>query len=213
MPPTLLDLVGDIRQAVERLPHDQLVDILVYVFKEYVVEGPAPVGAFAAPAPDALAGMSFAEVVRSLQLRLELPELELFEVQGERVSVRLQGRLVPLSAAPAHPAAAPLPAAVPAAVQQAGPTAMQQSPPAAGPAGAAGAGGTVLPARPTGAPTLPASTVAGAGAAAGATAPAAAVAPAGPGAAGGPPAAGSPAAATQQPAAAPGPRGGLLEID
>src|SRR5262245_3150101 len=155
--PNVLDLVGDIREAVERLPKDQLVDILVYVFKEYVVEGSPPLAAGPGVAvQDDLAGMSFAEVVRSLQLRLDLPELELFDVQGARVSIRLQGRSIPIEVgaaraepgpppAPPPPAAAPpapsapapaarAPAAAPVpapAARPAGPAAPQQNAPAA----------------------------------------------------------------------------------
>jgi hypothetical protein len=140
--PNVLELVGDIREAVERLPREQLVDVLVYVFKEYVVEGAPLSSAMPTPLPDDLAGMSFAEVVRSLQLRLDLPELELFEVQGERVCVRLQGRPVPLEVTPARaeplPAAAPTPpapaagpVAAPAATQQSARVATQQTPPPA----------------------------------------------------------------------------------
>ena len=40
-------------------------------------------------------GMSFAEVIRSLQLRLDLPELELFDVQADRVLLRAAGRRHP----------------------------------------------------------------------------------------------------------------------
>ena len=86
MPPNVLDLVGEIRGAVERLPKEQLVDILTYVFKEYVVEGPAPLAAAPTAFQDDLAGMSFGEVVRSLQLRLDLPDL-----LGE-LRMRPQGR-------------------------------------------------------------------------------------------------------------------------
>ena len=151
--PNVLDLVGDIREAVERLPKDQLVDILVYVFKEYVVEGSPPLAAGPGVAvQDDLAGMSFAEVVRSLQLRFDLPELELFDVQGGRVSVRLQGRSIPIEVGaaraepgppPAPPPPAPAPAPTPAArapvaaaspappARPAAPAAPQQTVPAA----------------------------------------------------------------------------------
>src|SRR3954470_1501061 len=106
--PNVLDLIGDIREAVERLEKEQLVDILVYVFKEYVVQGPAPLQGAAQQLQDDLEGMSFAEVIRSLQLRLDLPELELFTVEDTgRVTVRLGGRPVPIEAQAARPTPAP----------------------------------------------------------------------------------------------------------
>lgn len=150
MPPNVRDLVGDIREAVERLPQEALADILVYVFKTYVVEGPAPLGASAPVVRDELEGMSFAEVVRALQLRLDLPELELFEVQGERVSLRVQGRSIPVEARatqpeppppvahPPAPAAPPppvvaAPAAAPVAAPAARPTPAVPAPVASAP--------------------------------------------------------------------------------
>ena len=62
----LRDLVGDIREALERHPKEALVEILTYVFKEYVVQGPEPLEASAAPLRDDLEGLSFAEVMRSV---------------------------------------------------------------------------------------------------------------------------------------------------
>src|SRR5258706_3910120 len=108
-PPNIRDLVGDIREALERFPREALVEILTYVFKEYVVEGPAPIASSAPSLRDDLDGMSFAEVIRSLQLRLDLPELALFEVQGDRVSVKIGGRPVPIDAQAREPLPAPAP--------------------------------------------------------------------------------------------------------
>src|SRR3989442_14349994 len=106
-PPNIRDLVGDIREALERFPREALVEILTYVFKEYVVEGPAPIETTAPSMADDLSGLSFAEVIRSLQLRLDVPELALFEVQGDRVSVKIGGR--PMGVGPAGGEAPPGP--------------------------------------------------------------------------------------------------------
>ena len=87
--PDLRKIAGDIREALNTYPREALVDILTYVFQAYVVEG-APV--VAAPAPERLQeleGQSFAEVIQTLQLRLDLPELSLFDVSSGRVSVRV----------------------------------------------------------------------------------------------------------------------------
>src|SRR5215468_3003710 len=94
--PDLRKIAGDIREALATYPREALVDILTYVFQAYVVEG-APV--VHAPEPERLAeleGLSFAELIQALQLRFELPELSLFEVQSGRVSVRVGGELHPL---------------------------------------------------------------------------------------------------------------------
>ena len=124
MPPDLRNLVGDIREAVSRLPHDALIEILVYVFKEYVVEGaPRVGGAMDGTRSDAgasdgvdgaaslgLEGMTFAEVVRTLQLNLDLPELELFEVDADRVYLRSGSTRQPIESPDTRPA--PLPPSV-----------------------------------------------------------------------------------------------------
>lgn len=130
--PDLRKIASDIREALVSYPPDALVDILTYVFQAYVVEG-APV--VHAPQPERvqeLEGLSFAELIQTLQLRLDLPELSLFEVTNGRVSVRVGGELQPLvvgaearraaaappaaqPAAPAPAAAAPAPAAAPRA--------------------------------------------------------------------------------------------------
>ena len=118
MPPTVRDLVGDIRDSLERFPREALVEILTYVFKEYVVEGAAPLSTNAAPLRDELEGQSFGELIRGLQLRLDLPELGLFEVQGDRVLVRIAGRQMAIEtsasrAEPMAPQVAPAPMNVP----------------------------------------------------------------------------------------------------
>lgn len=87
----------EIQDALSRYEREQLIDILVHVFRTYVVEGAAlSTTAMAPTAGDDLSGLSFAQVIERLQLRLDLPELQLFEVQGGRVQVRIDGRLQPL---------------------------------------------------------------------------------------------------------------------
>ncbi len=89
----------EIHEALGRFDREQLLDILTHIFRVYVVEG----ANLAAPPPaalsDELSGLSFAQLIERLQLRLDLPELQAFEVQGGRVSVRVDGRLIPLEAA------------------------------------------------------------------------------------------------------------------
>lgn len=96
----------EIREALQRYEREQLIDILTHLFSHYVLDGSAAEGGAArAPALSAgeFQGLSFAQVVERLQLRLPHPELALLEVQRGQVSVRVEGRLVPLrsEAAPA----------------------------------------------------------------------------------------------------------------
>lgn len=124
-PKNLRLVVGEIREGLERHSREELIEILTYVFKEYVVEGASPLGVGAGALLDArteLSGMSFAELITWLQHHLDVPELGLFDVAAGRVSVRAAGRAVvieppraepPPSAAPST--AAPSPAAAPSA--------------------------------------------------------------------------------------------------
>jgi hypothetical protein len=124
--PDLREMATQIREALTSYPPEALVDILTYVFQAYVVEG-APV--VHAPQPERLPeleGMSFVELIQALQLRLEVPELSLFEVSNGRVSIRLGGEMHPIvmgadarraasAPLPLSPAPAPAPAPVAAA--------------------------------------------------------------------------------------------------
>ena len=105
-------MVGEIRQSLEAYPREQLVEILSYVFKEYVVEGAAPIAGTTAliDARTELEGLSFAELMTWLQLHLDVPELAQFEVQGARVFVRSGANRVPVEAARVEPAPLPVPA-------------------------------------------------------------------------------------------------------
>ncbi len=95
----------EIREALSRFEPDQLLEILTHVFRQYVVEGGAPP---AMQLQDELSGLSFAQVIERLQLRLDLPELRLFELQGGRVMVRVDGRLQPLETADSRPEPLPM---------------------------------------------------------------------------------------------------------
>ncbi len=106
----------EIREALSRYDRDQLINILGHVFAHYVMQGSEPVslpqrgpaaGAAAGALGDELVGLSFARLMERLQLRLDLPELQFFEVQDGKVSVRVGGRLHPLDAP--TPAREPLP--------------------------------------------------------------------------------------------------------
>src|SRR4051812_28097438 len=99
--PDVRELVGEIREAVERYPREQLVELLTWLFKQYVVEGPAPLAAAPPPLPNPFEGKSFAEVIGWLQTHVPLAELGLFDVVGPRVTVRIGGRPIPIEVAAA----------------------------------------------------------------------------------------------------------------
>ncbi len=98
----------EIREALSRFEPEQLVDILTHIFRQYVMDG-AAAPASSVTMQDELQGLSFAQLIERLQLRLDLPELRLLEVAGGRVSCRVEGRLVPLVVPDAR-APEPLPA-------------------------------------------------------------------------------------------------------
>jgi len=110
--PDLRDLAANVREAFADADRDTLLDILTFVVKEYVVEGPPPMLMHQAETIAELQGMSFAQLITALQTRLDLPELGLFAVDGEQVSVRVGGVMQPLQPGRTAPAAElPRPAA------------------------------------------------------------------------------------------------------
>ncbi len=115
--PDLRQIAGNIREALADYDRDALLEILTYVFKEYVVEGPPPLLVHQSERLEDLSGLSFAQLVSALQTRLDHPELSLFAVDGEQVSVRVGGVMTPLAggAEAEAAAAAPLPSPTPAA--------------------------------------------------------------------------------------------------
>jgi hypothetical protein len=103
--PDIRDLASNVREAFADADRETLLDILTFVVKEYVAEGPPPMLMHQAETIAELAGMSFAQLVTALQTRLELPELGLFAVDGEQVSVRVGGVMHPLQPGRTPPAA------------------------------------------------------------------------------------------------------------
>jgi hypothetical protein len=103
--PDLRDLVASVREAFADSDRETLLDILTFVVKEYVVEGPPPMLMHQAETIAELGGMSFAQLIIALQTRLELPELAMFAVDGEQVSVRIGGVMHPIQPGRTPPAA------------------------------------------------------------------------------------------------------------
>lgn len=107
--PDLRDLTTGVKDALADCDREALLDMLTFVIKEYVVDGPPPMLMHQTESIADLATMSFAQLVTALQTRLELPELGLFAVDGEQVSVRVGGVMQPLAAGRGAPQAAELP--------------------------------------------------------------------------------------------------------
>jgi hypothetical protein len=143
--PDLRDIAANVREAFADADRETLLDVLVFVLKEYVVEGPPPMLVHQVENLADLAGLSFAQLVTALQTRLDHPELAMFAVDGEQVSVRVGGVMQPLSATRTAPAAAELPR--PQAGVRVVETTVSRTPPAqpAAPARAATQQGTAPP--------------------------------------------------------------------
>jgi hypothetical protein len=135
--PDIRELAANVKEAFAEMDKETLLDILTFVVKEYVVEGPPPMLVHQAETLSDLAGISFARLITAMQTRFDHPELAMFVVDGEQVSVRVGGVMQPLMASRqpmTAPAAAELPR--PAAGVRIVETPLQQRPPqAAAPSG------------------------------------------------------------------------------
>ena len=128
--PDLRELATNVRDAFADADRDTLLDVLTFVLKEYVVEGPPPMLLHQAETLSDLQGVSFAQLISALQTRFDHPELAMFVVDGEQVGVRIGGVVQPLLAARqplASAAELPRPSAGVRVVE----TTLSQRPPAA----------------------------------------------------------------------------------
>ncbi|HEX4453077.1 MAG TPA: hypothetical protein VH143_19530 [Kofleriaceae bacterium] len=94
--PDLRDIASNVRDAFADLDKDALLDILTFVVKEYVVEGPPPMLVHQAETLGDLKTATFAQLISALQTRFDFPELAMFVVDGEQVGVRVGGVVQPL---------------------------------------------------------------------------------------------------------------------
>jgi hypothetical protein len=129
--PDIRDIASNVKDAFADADRETLLDVLTFVLKEYVVEGPPPMLVHQAETLSDLKGASFATLISALQTRFDFPELAMFVVDGETVSVRVGGVVQPLIAGRTPLAAPPPPAAAPrAAGISFVETTLQQRPPA-----------------------------------------------------------------------------------
>jgi len=127
--PDLREIASNVKDAFADADRETLLDILTFVIKEYVVEGPPPMMIHQAETLADLQGQSFAQLITALQTRCDHPELAMFVVDGEQVGVRVGGVVQPLL-----PGRQPLAGAAELPRPQAGvrvvETTLQQRPPA-----------------------------------------------------------------------------------
>ena len=144
--PDLRDITTGVKDALADSDRDALLEMLTFLIKEYVVDGPPPMLVHQTENIADLGRLSFAQLIQTLQTRLDIPELSLFTVDGEQVSVRVGGANHVLTGGRAAPQAADLPR--PAAGVRVVEAAVQQQPrPAPAPA-APGPAVTERPAAP-----------------------------------------------------------------
>jgi hypothetical protein len=105
--PDLRDLAANVKDAFGEMDRETLLEILTFVVKEYVVEGPPPMLVHQAETLSDLQGLTFAQLIQALQTRFDFPELAMFAVDGDQVSVRVGGVMQPLLAARQPMGAAP----------------------------------------------------------------------------------------------------------
>ena len=94
--PDLRELASNVKDAFADADRETLLDVLTFVIKEYVVEGPPPMMIHQAETLSDLRAPTFAQLVTALQTRFDHPELAMFVVDGEQVSVRIGNAVHPL---------------------------------------------------------------------------------------------------------------------
>jgi hypothetical protein len=94
--PDLRELAANVKEAFADADRETLLDVLTFVIKEYVVEGPPPMLIHQAETLSDLRAPTFAQLVTALQTRFDHPELAMFAVDGEQVSVRIGNAVHPL---------------------------------------------------------------------------------------------------------------------
>lgn len=94
--PDIRELASSVKDAFSEMDRETLLEILTFVVKEYVAEGPPPMMLHQAETLSDLKGASFAQLIGMMQTRFDFPELQMFVVDGEQVGVRINGAIQPL---------------------------------------------------------------------------------------------------------------------
>ena len=97
--PDLREIASNVKDAFSDADRETLLEVLTFVIKEYVVEGPPPMLIHQAETLSDLQSPTFAQLISALQTRFDHPELAMFVVDGSQVGVRIGGVVQPLLAA------------------------------------------------------------------------------------------------------------------
>src|SRR5688500_10120097 len=93
--PDLRHIAVSLREALDGLEREALIDVLTYVLNEYVVEGPPPLAPGQVERLEDLAGLDLAGLISALQLRLDTPGLDLFRTDGAEFRLPPPSGLMP----------------------------------------------------------------------------------------------------------------------
>ena len=102
--PDIRELARNVRESFADADRETLLEVLTFVVKEYVVEGPPPMLIHQAETLSDMQGKTFAQLITALQTRFDHPELAMFVVEGDSVGVRINGVVQPLLAGRTAPA-------------------------------------------------------------------------------------------------------------
>ncbi len=84
-------LYGELERATGAWTREELVALMRDLIREYVIERGLPTGTPAQATTPDLGAMDFPQLIGWLKRSLDLPELELFSVDGRRVLVEADG--------------------------------------------------------------------------------------------------------------------------
>jgi len=92
----------DLARSLRDLDPDQLVELLSDLIKIYVIEGTSAldIEPSLVPPSDSRERVSFARLITDLKARLNVPELDHFRVEGDRVLITIGDQTFPLDGPP-----------------------------------------------------------------------------------------------------------------
>jgi hypothetical protein len=94
-------VAAELRARLRAMPHDALIDLAAQLTTTYVIEGVLPLaraGESAELAADTVGEETFAQLVKRLQAARKDPVLDRFIIDGENISVRIDGQgVMPLT--------------------------------------------------------------------------------------------------------------------
>ena len=99
----------DLARSLRDIGADELVELLSDLIKIYVIEGTSAldIEPSLVPPSDSRERVSFARLITDLKARLNVPELEHFRVEGDRVLITIGDQTFPLDGPPRRQRTAP----------------------------------------------------------------------------------------------------------